>query len=197
MTDHDGQAVAVGDLPGDLPGGLFRDLFGGLFRDLFGDGRGGALQRGGDPVGDRGGRLAVRRRPGGVLSRVPLADLGVGQALPATAVPFPQVLVEDYLQPGQPGQRRRGAGRAGQIGGDDQVRAERGEQARGPFGLGLPGLIEWAVALALEAPLGVPYRLPVPPQDQPDPVAQRVLPGLTTSSGSGIWGQSFQIRSSA
>jgi hypothetical protein len=37
----------------------------------------------------------------------------------------------------------------------------------------------------------------VPPQDQPDPFAQRVLPGLTTSSGSGIWGQSFQIRSSA
>jgi hypothetical protein len=51
--------------------------------------------------------------------------------------------------------------------------------------------------LALEAVLGVPQRLPVPPQDQPDPVAQRTLPGLTTSSGSGIWGQSFQIRSRA
>jgi hypothetical protein len=37
----------------------------------------------------------------------------------------------------------------------------------------------------------------VPPQDQPDSlVAQGVLPGLTTSSGSGICGQSFQIRSS-
>ena len=128
---------------------------------------------------------------------VPLADLGVGQALPAAAVPFPQVLVERHLEPGQPGQRRGGAGRAAQVGGDDQVRTERGEQARGPLGLGLAGFIERDVALALEAALGVPRRLPVPPQDQPDPFAQRVLPGLTTSSGSGIWGQSFQIRSSA
>jgi len=65
------------------------------------------------------------------------------------------------------------------------------------LGLSLPGLVERAIALALEPPLGVPHRLPVPPQNQPDPVAQRVLPWLTTSSGSGIWGQSFQIRSSA
>jgi hypothetical protein len=37
----------------------------------------------------------------------------------------------------------------------------------------------------------------VPPQDQPYGDAQGVLPGLTLSSGSGICGQSFQIRSSA
>jgi hypothetical protein len=50
--------------------------------------------------------------------------------------------------------------------------------------------------LPLEPSLGVPRRLAVPPQHQPDRVAQRVLPGFTTSSGSGIRGQSFQIRSS-
>jgi hypothetical protein len=40
----------------------------------------------------------------------------------------------------------------------------------------------------------------VPPQHQPDwlrRLAQGVLPGFTTSSGSGTGGQSFQIRSSA
>ena len=67
----------------------------------------------------------------------------------------------------------------------------------GPVGLSQAGLVQRDVTLALEPPLGVPYRLAVPEQDQPDPFAQRILPGLTTSSGSGIWGQSFQIRSSA
>jgi hypothetical protein len=37
----------------------------------------------------------------------------------------------------------------------------------------------------------------VPPQHQPYRVAQRFLPGLATSSGSGMDGQSFQIRSRA
>ena len=159
--------------------------------------RGGdAVQRARHPVGDHGGRLAVGRVPGGVLGRVAGADLRVGQPFPAAAVPLAQVLVEDHLEPGQPGQRGGGARRAAQVGGDDHVRAQPGQQPGGPLGLGLPGRVERDVALPLEAPLGVPRRLAVPPQHQPDRVAQRVLPGLTTSSGSGIGGQSFQIRSS-
>jgi hypothetical protein len=50
--------------------------------------------------------------------------------------------------------------------------------------------------LPLEAALGVPDRLAVPPQHQPYRVAQGVLPGFTDNSGSWICGQSFQIRSS-
>ena len=156
---------------------------------------GGALQRSADPVRDHERGLAVRRVPARVFGRVPGADLGVGQALPAAAVPLPQVLVEDHVEPGQAGQRGGGARRAAQVRGDDHVRTQPGQQPGGALGLRLPGLVKRDVALPLEPAFGVPCRLAVPPQHEPHRVAQRVLPGLTTSSGSGIGGQSFQIRS--
>src|SRR5260370_221077 len=65
--------------------------------------RRGGMQRGRDPVGDHDRRLAVGRVPARMLGRVPGPDLGVGQPLPAAAVPLAQVLVEDHVEPGQPG----------------------------------------------------------------------------------------------
>ena len=144
VADHHGQAVAIG-------------------RWLRHGGRD-ALQGAADPVGHRGRGLAVRRHPVRVGFGVPLADLGVGQALPAAAVPLTQVLVEDHVQPGQPGQRCGGARRADQVGGDDHVRAQPGQQPRGPLSLRLAGLVQRDVALALESPLDIPQRLAVPPQ---------------------------------
>ena len=68
---------------------------------------GDAGERGGHPVGDDDGRLAVRRVPGGALGRVALADLLVGQALPVAAEALAQVLVQGDRQAGELGQRRR------------------------------------------------------------------------------------------
>jgi len=73
--------------------------------------------------------------PGRVLGRIPLADLGVVQAFPRAAVALAQVLVEDHVKAGQAGQGRRGARGAAQVGGDDHVRAQPGEQPRGALGL--------------------------------------------------------------
>ena len=58
----------------------------------------------------------------------------------------------------------------------DQLGPQRGEQPRGPLGLRLPGLVERDVRLPLEAALGVPDGLAVPPQDQPYRIAQGFLP---------------------
>ena len=201
VTDHHGQAVPVG-------------------RRLR-HGRRDALQGAAHPVGHRCRRLAVRRHPARVGFGVPLADLRVGQAFPDAAGPFPQVLVQGDIQAREAGERGRGLSRTAQVGGEDQVRAQRGQQPRGALSLRLADLVQRDIALALEPAFGIPHRLTVPPQDQPDPVAQRVLPGsgaagsspvrggipesrppggtepAPISSGSGICGQSFQIRSSA
>ena len=56
----------------------------------------------------------------------------------------------------------------------------------GPLGLDQAGLVERDVALPLEPALGVPHRLPVPPQHQPDRprrLAQGVLPDSAGGSG--------------
>ena len=69
--------------------------------------------------------------------------------------------------------------------------------SRRPLRLSLAGFIQRDVALPLKTPFGVPDRLAVPQEHEPYLVAQLGLPGLVTSSGSGMVGQSFQIRSSA
>ena len=158
-------------------------------------------QRGAHALGDGGRRLAVGRVPGGALGRVALADLGVRQALPVAAGPLAQLLVRRDRQAGQPGERRGGLQRAGQVGGEDRIGSEGGEAARGVFGLRLAGLVERYVGLALEAVLGVPGRLAVPPQHEPLGCAQRYSPApglpMSAASGSSIRGQSFQMRSRA
>jgi hypothetical protein len=72
------------------------------------------------------------------------------------------------------------------------------------LGLGLAGFVQRYVGLALKPTFGVPDRLPVPPEYEPLVLAQRYSPALpatalpaTAASGSGITGQSFQMRSSA
>jgi hypothetical protein len=136
----------------------------------------------------------------GPLGGIALVDLGVGQPLPVAAGPLAQVLVRRDRQAGQPGERRGGLLGAGQVGGEDRLRAE-GNQAPGRVvGLGLSGLVERDVGLALEPVLGVPRRLAVPPQDDPLRGAQCSSPvpaalAANTAAGSAITGQSFQIRS--
>ena len=125
---------------------------------------------------------------------------------------FPQVLVGGHGEARQPGQRRRGGQRAAQVGGDDRIRVQRGEQPGRALGLLLADGVQRDVALALETAFQVPLRLPVPPQQQPGrvaPVARQsdapfrgqrgsTPPGPETDTGSGssIRGQSFHSRSS-
>src|SRR5215813_12175620 len=111
--------------------------------------------------------------------RILRADLGIGEPFPEAAVPLPQVLVRNYRQPGQPGQRRRGHGCAGQVGRIDRARLQGGEQPGGAFGLLFADRVQGDVALALEAALDVPPGLPMPPQHEPDRVilAARTRPG--------------------
>ena len=77
--------------------------------------RGHPLKRAADPFGDHRGRLTLGRRPRGVLDGEALPDLGVVQALPQTAGPFPQILVRGHLQACDPAERGRGAGGTLQV----------------------------------------------------------------------------------
>ncbi len=74
-------------------------------------------------------------------------------------------LVERHRQAGQVGERLGGAGRPGEVGGDNRVRVQGGQDPRGAFGLGHADVVERDVALALEAVLEVPRRAAVAPHD--------------------------------
>ena len=88
-----------------------------------------------------------------MFDRVLCADLGVGEPFPEAAVPLPQVLVRNHRQPGQPGQRRRGHGGTGQVGGVDRARLQGSEEPGGTLGLLFSDQVQRDVALALE-PVG-------------------------------------------
>jgi hypothetical protein len=70
-------------------------------------------------------------------------------------------------QAGHRGQLGGGIGGTPQVGGDERVRAERGQQPGGAAGLGDTGLRQRDVGAALEAALQVPGGLAVPPEDDP------------------------------
>lgn len=177
----------------------------------------------GGPVGDLGLQLAaaaphgLAALPRGVLLAVLPDDLLMGEALPGTCVGLTQPRVMGDLQPGDRGELGGRGRRPSQIGGDDRVRLQRGEQPGGPVGLPDSGVGQLDVRGPLEPALQVPRRLTVSPEDDPAAPAAvaavqlrspSVLPVswacssalprvLTASSGSAISGQSFQRRSSA
>src|SRR5580692_1513649 len=180
-ADAEGRAMA--DHDGELPG-----LEAG--RD--------PVDGGAHPVRDHARGLAVGRVPGRPLAGVALADLGVGEALPDAAGPLAEVLVLVDRQAGEPAERCGGLLGAGQVRREDRARHQGGEAAGGVFGLGLAGLVERDVGLALESALDVPGRLPVPPEHEPPGRAQLWMPfAASAASGSAISGQSFQMRSRA
>lgn len=177
----------------------------------------------GGPVGDLGLQLTAAAAhglaalPGGVLLTVLPDDLLMGEALPGTRVGLAQPRVVCDFEAGDRGELGGGGRRPLQIGGDDRVRLQRGQQPGGPLGLPDSGVGERDVRGALEPALQIPCRLAVTPEDDPAaPAASAavqlcspsVLPVsracssafprvLTASSGSAISGQSFQRRSSA
>lgn len=177
----------------------------------------------GGPVGDLGLQLTTTAAhgltalPRGVLLAVLPDDLLVGQALPSTGVGLAQSRVVRDFEAGDRGELGSRGRRPLQIGGDDRIRPQRGEQPGGPLGLPDAGLGERDVRRALEPALQIPGCLAVTPENDPAaPAASAdvqlcspsVLPVswacslalprvLTASSGSAISGQSFQRRSSA
>ncbi len=177
----------------------------------------------GGPVGDLGLQLAaapadrLAALPRGVLVAVPLDDLLVRQPLPDPRVRLTERCV---VGDGEAGDRRQLGGRGRrppEVGGDDGVGLQRGEQPGGPAGLRDTLLGQLDVRGALEAALQVPRGLAVPPEDDPAAPAaatavqlgspsvtplscacSSALPRvLTASSGRAISGQSFHRRSSA
>lgn len=177
----------------------------------------------GCPVGDLGLQLAaapadrLAALPRGVLVAVPLDDLLVRQPLPDTRV---RLAERGVVGDGEAGDRRQLGGRGRrppEVGGDDGVGLQRGEQPGGPAGLREALLGQLDVRGALEAALQVPRGLAVPPEDDSAAPAaatavqlgspsvpplscacSSALPRvLTASSGRAISGQSFHRRSSA
>ncbi|GFE16983.1 hypothetical protein Sgleb_50300 [Streptomyces glebosus] len=124
---------------------------------------------GGGPVGDLGLQLAAAAAhrltalPGGVLLAVAREDLVVRQPLPGARVGLPQGLVMRDVEPGQRGQLTRRRRRPLEVGGDDGVRPEGGEQPGGAPRLGDARLGQLDVRGALEAALQIPGGLAVAP----------------------------------
>ena len=155
-AEHGADGAAVAD---DHQGPVLGQLLGGLQHH-----RDGA-------VGDLGGQLPATAadrlalRPGLVLLGEAGADLGVGQALPVPRVRLAQALVVLDVQPGERGQLGGRTGGPLQVRGDQQVRAQPGEQPGRPLRLqySLAGQLD--VGGALEARFEVPGRLAVPPED--------------------------------
>src|SRR5260221_95210 len=118
-------------------------------------------------------------------------DYRVWQAACVVLLEAPAAAAELEYRPGavgQPAKARGGRGRGGGPGG------------RPGLPLAVPG--EGVARLPLNPVPDVPGRLAVPPQHEPLGCAQRASPlvaGLptVTASGSGMTGQSFQMRSSA
>ncbi len=125
----------------------------------------------GGAVGDLGLQLATAAAdrltalPGGVLLAVAGDDVLVREALPDARVGLPEALVLGDVQAGEHGQLGGRVRGALEVGGDDRVGLEGGQQPGGPPGLGDTGLGEGDIGGALEAALHVPRGLAVPPQD--------------------------------
>ncbi len=145
--------------------------------------------------GASGGQVGAAA-PGGVGRRVRGIDLGPAQPLPGTAMGLAQLGVVRRAEPGESQQRIGGRAGPHQVGADDRLWRQPGQQPSGPLGLLHAHLIELDVELALEPALGVPGRTAVAPEDDA-PWRSNDL-GHTTpgvSAGSAIVGQSFQSRS--
>ncbi len=144
-------------------------------------------------------------------------ELVAGHPLARPDVILTQPSVEHQVEPGERDQLGRRLPRAQQIAGPDERRSVRGEESRRALRLYLPQVIERDVGMALGAPYLVPFGPAVPPQhqpaylvslgDEPDHVvdegvgawpvsaaAETLCPSVT-ESGSGMAGQSRQIRS--
>ncbi len=104
-------------------------------------------------------------RPGRELLRVALADLRVGQPLPGTGIGLAQALVVLDVQAGHLGQLLGGTTGPREVGGDQQVRTQSGEQPGGPPRLQHALLGQLDVRGALEARFEVPGGLAVSPED--------------------------------
>src|SRR5205814_5782586 len=102
--------------------------------------------------------------PSGPLVGVLLADVVVGQPLPRAPRAFTQPLVVPHRDAGELTESLGGLRCAGQIRGDDRVRAERGQQPCRTLCLRESRLVQRYVGVALVTVLSVPDRLAVPPQ---------------------------------
>ncbi|NIY65364.1 hypothetical protein SMALB_3353 [Streptomyces malaysiensis] len=180
----------------------------------------------GRPVGDLGLQLTAAAPdrlpalPRRVLLAVALDDLLVDQPLPRARVGLAQPRVMRDGQPRDGGQLGGRGRRPLQVGGDDRVRLQGGQQPGRAARLRDTGVRELYVQGALETPLYVPGRLAVAPQDDaaaaapiravqlsspPEPPSAACacaysapLPRVASASaGSSSCGQSFQSRSSA
>src|SRR3984957_6561183 len=107
------------------------------------------------PVRDHAGGLAVGRVPAGALAGGAVPDFGVGEALPDAAGPLAESLVLGDRQAGEPAEGGGGLLGAGQVGGEDRARHQGGGAAGGGLRLGLAGLVERDVGMALEAVVDV------------------------------------------